>query len=110
MTPELWRLWLPLIIILMICLSLAWLLQRWQHKRQGINPLLKLRGSLALGPRERIAIIEVGGQWLVVGITPHNMSLLHSLPATGTTASLQKDNESTTALSTWLNQHQLRPE
>lgn len=41
---------------------------------------LKLLGGLALGPRERIVLVEAGDQWLVVGIVPGQIRTLHSMP------------------------------
>lgn len=41
---------------------------------------MKLLGGVALGPRERIVLIEAGDQWLVVGIVPGQIRTLHSMP------------------------------
>ena len=41
---------------------------------------LKLLGGVALGPRERIVLVEAGDQWLVVGIVPGQIRTLHTLP------------------------------
>jgi flagellar protein FliO/FliZ len=41
---------------------------------------LKLLGGIALGPRERIVLVEAGDEWLVVGIVPGQIRTLHTLP------------------------------
>jgi flagellar protein FliO/FliZ len=41
---------------------------------------LKLLGGIALGPRERIVLVEAGNDWLVVGIVPGQIRTLHTLP------------------------------
>lgn len=47
---------------------------------------LKLLGGVALGPRERIVLVEAGDQWLVVGIVPGQIRTLHSMPKGETAA------------------------
>ncbi|MDX1669540.1 MAG: flagellar biosynthetic protein FliO, partial [Limnobacter sp.] len=34
----------------------------------------------SLGAKEKIALIEVGDTWLVVGMTQHSINTLHSMP------------------------------
>ena len=46
----------------------------------GQQPLLRLRGGLMVGQRERVIIVEVEQTWLVVGVTATQMTLLHTLP------------------------------
>lgn len=41
---------------------------------------LKLLGGVALGPKERIVLLEAGDQWLVVGIVPGQIRTLHMMP------------------------------
>lgn len=44
------------------------------------QPLLRLRGGLMVGQRERVIVVEVEQTWLVVGVTATQMTLLHTLP------------------------------
>lgn len=41
---------------------------------------MRVVGGVALGPRERIVLLEVGEEWLVVGIVPGQIRTLHRLP------------------------------
>jgi len=41
---------------------------------------LKLLGGVALGPKERIVLLEAGEQWLVIGIVPGQIRTLHTMP------------------------------
>lgn len=41
---------------------------------------LKLLGGVALGPKERIVLLEAGDQWLVIGIVPGQIRTLHTMP------------------------------
>lgn len=41
---------------------------------------LKVVASAAVGPRENVVIVEVGDEWLVVGVAPGNVRLLQTRP------------------------------
>lgn len=73
---------LGLLIVLGLLLVLAWAARRWGHRwRQTGQVPLKVVGSLALGPRERILVVAVGETCLVVGVSPSGMQTLHTLSA-----------------------------
>lgn len=40
---------------------------------------MKVIGGVALGPRERIVLLEIGDEWLVIGIVPGQIRTLHRL-------------------------------
>jgi flagellar protein FliO/FliZ len=46
----------------------------------GGNSNVKLVGSLSVGTRERILVVEVGEQWIVVGASPGRMNALATMP------------------------------
>jgi flagellar protein FliO/FliZ len=61
----------------------------WLARRLGLQPgqrggLVKTVGSTSLGGKERVAVVEVGDRWLVLGAAPGNVRLLYDMPA-GTT-------------------------
>lgn len=43
--------------------------------------LLKVRGATAVGPRERVVLVDVAGKVLVLGVTPGRITPLHTLDA-----------------------------
>ncbi len=45
---------------------------------------MKLVSALMVGQRERVVIIEVGEEWLVLGVTAHAVNLLSRMPRTET--------------------------
>jgi flagellar protein FliO/FliZ len=70
-------LWFALVIALIpIALAIV-------KRAQGIAPtrgtVVRLVGGLSLGARERIAVVEAGGKWLVIGITAQSVTLLTEL-------------------------------
>ncbi len=69
-----------LAVVVLVIFGAAWLLKRVQPGRPGANTLLSAVSTLSLGARERIAVIEVGDQWLVVGVTAQTITPLHTMP------------------------------
>jgi len=72
---------LALLFVLALMLGLAWLVKRFGPKGfGGGNSNVKLVGSLSVGTRERILVVEVGEQWIVVGASPGRMNALATMP------------------------------
>ena len=67
-------------IVLAVILGAAWLLRRLGVPHTGSTPLLKAVGALSIGTRERVVVIEIEGQWLVLGVAPGRINTLHTLP------------------------------
>ena len=67
-----------LILVLAVLGALAWFLKRYGPRAGGGN--LRVIGSLNLGGRERIMVVEVGNQWIVVGASPGRINALATLP------------------------------
>ncbi len=79
MTPSVWPSILAFIVVIgLIPLALA-VVKRAQGLRPRQQGALRLIDGLSVGPRERIAIVEAGGQRLVVGITAQSIRLLTRL-------------------------------
>jgi flagellar protein FliO/FliZ len=59
----------------------------WIVRKLGLAPVAKrtgrltLQASCAVGQREKVVIVQVEGTWLVLGVTAHNITPLHTLPA-----------------------------
>lgn len=72
---------LALLVVLCLIIGLAWAL-----KRLGVTPsgkrqtFYKFIAVQHLGPKEKIALVELGDTWLVLGITAHSINTLHSMP------------------------------
>ena len=66
----------------------------WVAKRTGLAPqaknnkLLKITSSCQVGRSEKVVIVEVDNTWLVLGVTAHSITPLHTLsaPPVGTPA------------------------
>lgn len=71
-----------LVGILLLILLLGWIIRKLgltAHSHN--NRLLKVISTCQVGARERIVIVEVDNNWLVLGVTSQNISPLLTLPA-----------------------------
>jgi flagellar protein FliO/FliZ len=71
---------LGLALVLALIFAVGWLMRRIAPARGGAHGPLRIVGSQALGARERVVLLEVGEQWLVVGVAPGNVRSLATLP------------------------------
>ena len=72
---------LALMLVLALLVGLAWFLKRFGPKNfGGGNNTVRLVGALNVGARERILVVEVGEQWIVVGASPGRMNALSTMP------------------------------
>jgi len=72
---------LGLALVLGLVFGCAWLARRFGLQGTPRNSLVKTIGGASLGGKERVAVVEVGDTWLVLGAAPGNVRLLHTLPA-----------------------------
>ncbi|MGM3185590.1 flagellar biosynthetic protein FliO [Musicola paradisiaca] len=69
-------------LILVLILLMAWLARKLGFAPQmRQNKMLKVVSSCLVGQRERVVIVEVDNEWLVLGVTPQQITHLHTLPA-----------------------------
>ena len=71
---------LALSFVLALLAGLAWFMKRFGAKAIGGSANLRIVGSLNLGGRERLMVVEVGNQWIVVGASPGRVNALATMP------------------------------
>jgi flagellar protein FliO/FliZ len=89
---------LALSFVLALLAALAWAMKRYGPRSSGTSATLRIVGSLSLGGRERILIIEVADQWIVVGAAPGRVNALALMPrqsGTGTGTDAGSDSGAT---------------
>ena len=69
-----------LLLVLGLLAGLAWFMKRYGPKASGASANLRVVGALNIGGRERIMVLEVGDQWIVVGAAPGRINALHTMP------------------------------
>lgn len=67
-----------LIGVIFMILLLGWIVKRLGHNKKR-NAYIHVKATHCIGPKERIILVEVDKQLLVVGITSHHMTLLHTI-------------------------------
>ena len=71
---------LSLLVVLGVFVALAWLARRFLPAAGG-RGAMRVVASLSLGARERIVVVELAGEWLVLGVGGGRVHLLACLPA-----------------------------
>jgi flagellar protein FliO/FliZ len=71
---------LGLALVLALIFAVGWVMRRLAPARGAHAGPVRIIGSQALGARERVVLLEVGDQWLVVGVAPGNVRGLATLP------------------------------
>ena len=69
-----------LILVLAAVALVAWIMKRINLPQHGAASLLKVISGVAVGPRERVVLMEVNDTWLIVGVAPGQVRTLHTMP------------------------------
>ena len=70
---------LALALIIAVLAGTAWMARKVSGGKGFGQGGMKIVGGVALGPRERIVLLEIGNEWLVVGIVPGQIRTLHRM-------------------------------
>lgn len=84
---------LALVLIVGILFGTAWMARKVSGGKGFGQGNMKVIGGVALGPRERIVLVEVGEDWLVIGIVPGQIRTLHRLPKDSQTTDKQGSSD-----------------
>lgn len=76
---QLVQLLFGLLLVVGLIFALAWLLRRMQQIGPRGNQAIKLVASQALGPRDRLLLVQVGGEQILLGISAGRITPLHVL-------------------------------
>ena len=69
-----------LVIVLGLMAAIAWTLKRLNLAKIAGNAPVKVVGGVSVGNRERVMVVEVADQWIVVGVAPGQVNALSTLP------------------------------
>ena len=97
-----------LLFVIALLVGGAWFLKRFGPRNfGGGNSNVKLVGALSVGTRERILVVEVGEQWIVVGASPGRVNALATMPkqeGAPLAASLHPHQPAASSFGEWLKQ------
>ena len=70
---------LGLAFILLLIFVLAWVMKKMQLTPQSGQQMIKIVSAISVGTRDRIALVEVGDEQILVGLTPGRIQKLHTM-------------------------------
>ena len=85
-----------LFLVLGLLILVLYIMKRFLFLKRGPkgDMFIKVLSSLHLSPKERIEVIEISGEKIVVGITPSNISFLTKLSDVhGETGQIRGNNQ-----------------
>lgn len=78
--PGLLQATLGLAVVLALIWGAARLARRFSPMATTARSPIKVVATQALGQRERVVLVEVGDNWLLLGVAPGQVNALHTLP------------------------------
>ena len=78
-SPYLLKLSAGLILIVVLIFLLAWLVRKFNLNQGSHSGLIKIIAGLSIGTRDRIVLLQVGEEQILVGLTPGKIEKLHTL-------------------------------
>jgi len=77
--PYLLKLTGGLLLVVTVIFVLAWLVKKFNLNQQSHNGLIRIIAGLSIGTRDRIVLLQVGEEQILVGLTPGRIEKLHTL-------------------------------
>lgn len=68
-----------LLLVVAIIFFIAWMLKRLNLTQQSQSGILRIVAALSVGTRDRIVLVQVGDEQILVGLSPGRMEKLHTL-------------------------------
>jgi flagellar protein FliO/FliZ len=81
-----------LFIVLICIVALAWFAKKINRYKLLTDDSLKIIGGLSMGARERVVLLQVGTEQLLLGVSPGRINTLHVLDTPIETLNRSQDN------------------
>ncbi|MCP4875993.1 MAG: flagellar biosynthetic protein FliO [Gammaproteobacteria bacterium] len=78
-SPYLLKLTGGLLLVVIIIFGLAWLVKKFNLNQQSQNGLIRIIAGLSIGARDRIVLLQIGEEQILVGLTPGRIEKLHTM-------------------------------
>lgn len=76
---SLFKVLFGLLLVILAIFASAWFFKRFNKLSPAYNENIRMLGSMSVGSREKIALIQVGEEQILVGITATQITPLHKL-------------------------------
>lgn len=80
MAVDLFKVLFGLIVVLAMMAGSVWMLKRFGLSKAAGGSTIKIVGGVSVGNRERVLVLEVADQWIVVGVAPGRVNSIATLP------------------------------
>ncbi|MGO3739958.1 MAG: flagellar biosynthetic protein FliO [Marinomonas foliarum] len=92
-SSSIWKVVLSLIFVIAFIPACLWLMKRFQFAQMKLGQSdIKIISAQSLGAKEKLMLVEVEGERLLIGVTPQAISHLRSFPSKTTSfASMMKE-------------------
>jgi flagellar protein FliO/FliZ len=77
MTASVLRMILSLAVVLALLVASAWAVRHWRERHAATGGSIEVVSGLNLGAKERIVLLRVGSEQVLVGVSPAGMRSLH---------------------------------
>lgn len=88
---------LGLLFVVAVILLLAWVLKKLGHGGGSYSKSMRVVATLPLGTREKAALVQVGEQQFLLGVTPGRVNCLHVFDEPVITESSRAEHLASTA-------------
>ena len=78
-SPYLLKLTGGLVLVVVLIFALAWLVKKFNLNQQSNNGLMRIVTGMPLGTRDRIVLLQVGEEQILLGLTPGRIQKLHTM-------------------------------
>jgi flagellar protein FliO/FliZ len=78
-SPYLLKLTGGLLLIVALIFLLAWLTKKFNLNQQSQSGLMRIIAGMSIGTRDRIVLLQVGDEQILLGLTPGRIEKLHTL-------------------------------
>lgn len=68
-----------LAVVIALLFACLWLIRRLAAPRGSAAAAIRVLGAAAVGPRERVVLVRLGEQVLVLGVAPGRVTKLHEM-------------------------------
>ncbi|MEJ2632050.1 MAG: flagellar biosynthetic protein FliO [Acidihalobacter sp.] len=82
-----------LLVVVGMIFALAWMLHRMNRIQGGVQGRMRILAGLPLGSRERVVLVQVGDEQILLGVAPGRVSRLHVLEHPLETKSVEPEND-----------------
>jgi flagellar protein FliO/FliZ len=78
-SPYLAKLTGGLLLVVVLIFVLAWVMKKFNLSQHSQNGLIRIIAGLPLGTRDRIVLLQVGEEQILLGLSPGRIQKLHTL-------------------------------